>query len=214
MPTVAEFTIPASDFPLGEIFQRLPAVTVELERVVPTRSGVVPYLWISGVSADAIQTALTTHPAIETLQVVDTVSDQHLLRVVWDQEHDGILQTIANSNVSLLSGSGTATEWTFEIRAEHRDEIATFQELCQERDVPIRIIAIKRLSEELFDKQYGLTGPQQEALRVAFDHGYFEEPREATLDEIAGTLGISRQALAARLRRAHRNLIRHTIAPP
>jgi len=214
MPTVAEFTIPAPDFPLGETFQRLPAVTIELERVVPTDSGVVPYLWVSGVSAETIQAALTTHSAIVTMQVVDTVSDQNLVRVGWDPEYDDILRTIADSNVSLLSGTGTATEWTFEIRAENRDEIANFQELCRERAIPIRIIAIKRLSEDLSEQRYGLTSPQREALRVAFDQGYFEEPREATLEEIAGTLGISRQALAARLRRAHRNLIRHTIAPP
>ncbi|MFD1589093.1 helix-turn-helix domain-containing protein [Halorientalis brevis] len=214
MPTVAEFTIPASDFPLGGAFQQLQGVAVELERVVPTGSGVVPYLWVSGVTADAIRAALTDRPEIETMQVVDTINDQHLLRVVWSVEHDGILRSIADSDVSMLSGTGTATEWIFEIRAEDRDDIARFQERCRERSIPVQISAITRLSENLFSDRYGLTAPQREALQVAFDQGYFEEPREATLEEIAGTLGITRQALAARLRRAHRNLIRHTVAPP
>lgn len=39
------------------------------------------------------------------------------------------------------------------------------------------------------------------------DRGYFDEPRRATLDDLASELGITRQSLAGRLRRGHRNLL-------
>jgi predicted DNA binding protein len=48
-------------------------------------------------------------------------------------------------------------------------------------------------------------------LNTAWDFGYFEEPRAATLDEIAAELDITRQSLSQRLRRGHHALIANTI---
>jgi predicted DNA binding protein len=42
---------------------------------------------------------------------------------------------------------------------------------------------------------------------LALERGYYDEPREATLDDLAGEVGISRQAYARRLRRGYRTLI-------
>ena len=56
-----------------------------------------------------------------------------------------------------------------------------------------------------------VTDPQREALKLAYEYGYFNTPREATLAEIAEELGISQQALGSRLRRANRRLIEREI---
>ncbi len=40
----------------------------------------------------------------------------------------------------------------------------------------------------------GLTDSQREALLVAFETGYFEEPRNATLSDVAADLDISQPA--------------------
>ncbi|MFC7027483.1 helix-turn-helix domain-containing protein [Halomicroarcula sp. GCM10025710] len=42
--------------------------------------------------------------------------------------------------------------------------------------------------------------------------GFFDEPRTATLEDVAAELGISRQAVANRLRRGHRALIREMLS--
>ncbi|MFC7019992.1 MULTISPECIES: helix-turn-helix domain-containing protein [Haloarcula] len=57
-----------------------------------------------------------------------------------------------------------------------------------------------------------LTAPQREALLLAYEMGYFDEPRAATLEDIAARLDISRQAVANRLRRGHRALIRKMLS--
>jgi len=59
----------------------------------------------------------------------------------------------------------------------------------------------------------GLTDQQQEALRTAFEAGYFEIPRRASLETISNELGISASALSERLRRAQTQLIQETAAP-
>jgi predicted DNA binding protein len=55
--------------------------------------------------------------------------------------------------------------------------------------------------------QYDLTDKQWEALQTAYEHGYFESPREATAEELAGKLGITASSFLSRLRRAQRQLV-------
>ncbi|MFC6756071.1 helix-turn-helix domain-containing protein [Halomicroarcula sp. GCM10025894] len=52
-----------------------------------------------------------------------------------------------------------------------------------------------------------MTAPQREALVLAYKNGYYAEPRETNLAELAAEVGISRQAFARRLNRGYRTLI-------
>jgi len=54
--------------------------------------------------------------------------------------------------------------------------------------------------------RFGLTEQQYEAITAALEHGYYEIPRDASAEDLAGEIGISRQAFAERLRRGHRTL--------
>ncbi|RDI72640.1 helix-turn-helix domain-containing protein [Halopelagius longus] len=58
----------------------------------------------------------------------------------------------------------------------------------------------------------GLTDHQREALRIAYEMGYFDIPRTATLDEVATELGITASSVSERLRRAQTYLIETTVA--
>lgn len=48
----------------------------------------------------------------------------------------------------------------------------------------------------------GIRAEQRETLTAAVNHGYFETPREVTLDELATELGLPRSTVSYRLRRA------------
>jgi len=47
------------------------------------------------------------------------------------------MEAIDESTVVLLSGVGTAEEWTFELRADERDAVAAVQEYCGGHDLPV-----------------------------------------------------------------------------
>ena len=211
--TTAEFTVAADEFPLGSSFTDLDDVTVELEKIVPTTATVVPYLWVSGVGPDEVQAALDAHRASQEITIVDSIAGRHLLRVDWNPEYDEFLEIMVEANVALLSAQGTASAWEFVIRGDDHESISAFQAYCRDAGVPIELTSLSELSPEE-DGEYGLTDPQREALRLAYERGYFAEPRERTLEEIAEELDISRQALASRLRRAHRQLVERTLIGP
>ncbi|WP_424004872.1 helix-turn-helix domain-containing protein (plasmid) [Haloarcula salina] len=58
----------------------------------------------------------------------------------------------------------------------------------------------------------GLTDRQQEALRTAYERGYFDVPRGASLEDVADELGVSASSVSERLRRAQTQLIQETMA--
>lgn len=210
MAIVAEFRVAAGAFPLGAIFQRYPEAAVELERVVPTQARVIPYFWVRGVAAEDVEAAFDGHPGAAEVRLVDRVGDEQLLRVTWDPEEDGVLSAIAGTEVTLLSATGNSEEWRFEVRAEASEPIGSFQERCREAGVPIRLTGLHDLSHAQ-DRTLDLTEAQREALILALERGYYDDPRQATLAEIAEELDITGQSLGSRLQRGTRRLIQQVL---
>lgn len=213
MATVMEFTSQVDEFPLGSVFEIHPEATVELERVVPHEHLIIPYFWVRGASAENIEAAFEAHAGLVSIDLIDQVDDEYLMRAEWESEYFGIMSALARANVVVLSGVGEHDGWTFEVRGENREAISEFRTICQENDISIEITAVHALLP-VPGEGYDLTEAQREALMLAFERGYFDSPRDAGLEEIAEELGITQQALSSRLRRGHRQLISTTIAVP
>jgi predicted DNA binding protein len=210
MATVLEFTSPAEEFPLGTVFENLPGVTVELERLVPHETLIIPYFWVRGADAGDIEAAFEAHAGVVDVELVDRVDSEYLMRAEWAGEYFGILNALAETNVSVLSGVGTNDGWDFEVRGESRETISEFRTLCQDHDIPLEITAVHALLPFQGDN-FDLTDPQREALVLAYERGYFDSPRTASLEDVADELGITQQSLSSRLRRGHRRLIGGTL---
>ncbi|WP_276257840.1 helix-turn-helix domain-containing protein [Haloglomus litoreum] len=210
MATVMEFTSPTAEFPLGSVFENLPGVTVELERLIPHQTLIIPYFWVRGVETADIEDAFDPHAGVTNIRLIDSVEDEYLMRAEWKQSYLGVLSALAKANVVVLSGIGTKDEWRFEVRSESQDAIAEFREYCQEHDIPIEITAVHAMLP-IQGEGYELTETQREALVLAYERGYFDTPREVSLEELADELGITQQSLSSRLRRGHRRLIGATL---
>lgn len=212
MATVMEFTSPAGEFPLGTVFENLPEVTVELERLIPQKALIIPYFWVRGAEAMDIESSFETHAGVTDIKLIDSVEEEYLMRARWEREYVGVLSALAETSLVVLSGIGTKDGWKFEVRAESREEISEFRTYCQEHDISIDITAVHALLP-IQGEGYELTDTQREALVVAYERGYFDSPREASLEDVAEELGITQQSLSSRLRRGHRRLIAATLIP-
>ena len=210
MATEMEFTIPPAAFPLGSVFENLPGVTVELERLIPHETLIVPYFWVRGAETEDIEAEFDPHAGVSDIRLVDSVGDEYLMRAEWDEEYNGLLSALSEAEVTVLSGVGTDDGWRFEVRADTREALATFRTARYEPHVPIDIAMINALLPTR-GESYALTETQREALVLAYERGYFDSPREASLEAIADELGITQQSLSSRLRRGHRRLIRATL---
>lgn len=212
MATEATFTVPSDQFPLGTVFEQLPGVTVELERIIPAREVVIPYFWVRGTTADDIEGAFTDHPGVAQIDRVDSVEDQYLLRVEWASDYEDVLTVLAAAEISLIEATGTDREWTFDVRGDARSDIATFQSRCRAADIPITLTQLQGLTPVETGTEAALTDTQQEALVLAYERGYFESPRQVTMAELGEELDISQQAVASRLRRGINHILGNTLS--
>ncbi|WP_137285269.1 helix-turn-helix domain-containing protein [Halorussus salinisoli] len=211
MATEATFTVPSDQFPLGTVFERLPEVTVELERIIPAQDVVIPYFWVRGVEVDDIEGAFLDHPGVENIRLVDSVADEYLLRVEWTLRYDGVLSTLMETKIPLVKAVGTNEQWTFDIRGDDRRDIAAFRERCRELDIPITLTKLHALTPIESETEIALTDTQQEALVLAYERGYFNTPRDVTMADLGDKLGISQQAVASRLRRGISSILGSTL---
>lgn len=213
MVTVADFTIPTAAVPTGALFDRLPGLTIELERIVPVYGAIVPYAWAYGVDLDAVEGIIaafpdeTPHPDLTDIALVDVVDDAMLLRLEWAANVGGLLGSLAESAVVLVSGVGTANRWRIEVRGEDRVAVSAFQSTCEENGVPAELTALHALAPLGQTSGAALTDAQREALVLAFERGYYETPRGTTLEAVAEELGITGQSLGARLNRGIGRLV-------
>ncbi|WP_101298294.1 helix-turn-helix domain-containing protein [Halegenticoccus soli] len=212
MATEATFTDPADQFPLGTVFQQLPNVTVTLERIIPAQDMVVPYFWVRGTIVDGIEKAFSDHPGVVAIRLVDSVEDEYLLRVEWALEYAGILSTLAATEIPLLTATGTKHQWIFEVRGDDRSDIATFQQRCREVDIPVTLTKLHTLTPVETETEAALTDTQQEALVLAYNRGYFNSPREVTMEDLGDELDISQQAVSSRLRRGIKHILGNTLS--
>lgn len=210
MATVMEFSTPTDEFPLGSVFETLPGVTVELERVVPHERLTVPYFWVRGAEAEDIEAAFTAHAGVVSIELIDDIDNEYLMRVEWASGYFGILNALARAKVVVLSGVGRKDGWSFEVRGESREAISAFRTNCQEHGIDIEITAVYELLP-VQNGNYGLTDTQRTTLVLAYERGYFDTPRGASLQDLADELDITSQSVSARLRRGYRRLIGATL---
>lgn len=212
MATEATFTVPSDQFPLGTVFEQLPGVTVELERMIPAQDIVIPYFWVRGTEVEDIEGAFQDHPGVEDIRLVDSVDDQYLMRVEWTLGHEGILSTLTATQIPLVEAVGTNEQWTFDVRGDDQQDIASFQQRCRDLEIPITLTRLHALTPIDADTEAALTDKQQEALLFAYQQGYFNTPRDVTMEDIGEELGISQQAVASRLRGGFETILGATLS--
>ncbi|NEU58937.1 bacterio-opsin activator domain-containing protein [Halorussus sp. MSC15.2] len=211
MSIIAEFTTPAGEFALGDALAAHPDVRVELEKVVPTRKEILPFFWAWGETLAEFAETVREQPRVESLEVVDSIDDQTLYRVEWSDVVADLARVIQSVDATVLEASGQRDVWRFELRFPSHDAVRSFQSDCIDHDISLELQRLHSLTEIDADGTYDLTAEQRDTLLTALEHGYFEEPRDVTLEELADLLDLSPTAVSGRMRRAEAKLIARTL---
>jgi predicted DNA binding protein len=211
MSIIAEFTTPAREFALGDALAAHPEVRLELEKVVPTRMQILPFFWAWGEDLDDFAETVREQSIVESLKAVDSVDDQTLYRVEWTDVITDLGRIIRSADATVLEASGQRDTWQFELRFASHEDVRSLQADCIDHDISLELQRLHSLTELDADGKYDLTPEQRETLLTALEHGYFEEPRDVTLEELAELQGLSPTAVSGRMRRAEAKLIARTL---
>jgi predicted DNA binding protein len=210
MSVIAEFTIEAEEFLLGQLVAAHPSLTVELERVVPAARRVMPYVWGYGDELDEFETNLANDPSVKTFEVLDRLDGSALYKIEWEEPTEELVSGIAETDATILQAQGK-DEWTFRIRFEDHQGLSEFNTFCQQHGIGYRLTRVYAVPDPTTDRPYGLTNAQAETLTRAVERGYFEVPRQVSFAELAAELGISEQAVSERVRRGANAVLSHVL---
>ena len=86
----------------------------------------IPFFRVLGTEVNDIENAFDTHPGVRETRLVDSVEDEHLLRVEWRLVYDDVLTALAETEVPVLNATGTDQQWTFEGRGEDQTALQPF----------------------------------------------------------------------------------------
>ena len=157
--------------------------------------------------------------ATQETQVLDDTGDTLVLYSYWER-------TPACESVPHMALDHLGEGVLFETRHEGRrytwriihsgGDVRAFFDDVAEAVGDCADMAIDRLTDVTSPPDQGgvddLPAEQAEALRAAFEHGYYETPREVDVGELADRLDVPRSTLTYRLRRAEAHLAEQHVA--
>ncbi|WP_330630419.1 helix-turn-helix domain-containing protein [Halocatena halophila] len=219
MELFAEFDISCPALPLVDVARAVPEATIQLK--MQYNHGRRPPFVVTVTHDDqpAVERAFETSEFVDRSVHLGTAGEtsryqieparsetEQLSRKIDDL--DG-LRALASANATIERIEVTPTGWRQSGWFADRKTVEAFVSFWNREGA----ISVQRLTpiEEAATAGDGLTDPQHEALRVAYERGYFAVPRETTLEAIAAELDIAPSSCSERLRRAQKHLLETTI---
>ncbi|ADJ14086.1 helix-turn-helix domain-containing protein [Halalkalicoccus jeotgali] len=209
MTIIADITLPSATFPLGRVLQSFPDATMDLERVVPLRESLMPFIWIEDDDTEALESSLRAHSRIEDVEVLMTADAETLFRIDWSPSSDGLTEALIETEATVLEARGTADNWDFRLRFSAHEDLSAFNVALTESGIPV---TLRRIYHPPLEGASSPMSPvQRETLLAAYRNGYYQVPRRISQTELAERLEISDSALSQRIRRAVSTLIEREV---
>lgn len=188
---------------------------VEIRVIMQTNtdpgSTVFPFL-IEYDDPDELDRMLDSDPTVENYELVDWTDETGIYYIEHTPETKLISRVVTDVNGFLVHTETRGHGWLVRLLLPDKAALNTIWEYANEHDISLDINEIYSNDEAGTETSYGLTDEQENALKTAHEEGYFGEPREISLSEVAAEMGLSSTAMSGRLRRGMRNLVAATIA--
>ena len=139
-------------------------------------------------------------------RVIETGDERAIYSLEYTDEAKTLSPVISAANGVILDMENDGSAWILTVWMSERADLAHLWDYARQNDVDIELLRVNEYAS-LGSTDAGLTDSQREALLLAFETGYFEEPRDVTLGEVAAELDISQPAASGLLRRGIKRLI-------
>lgn len=218
MSDLAELTLQDPIF-FGPTFDIVPGAEIVVEDVHYVQTGpnaiqYVFFLWVSECSFADFESAIADDATLAEWSKLVEFDDRALYRIATPEHAESdtplVFPLSRRHDVNVLESRRDANGFHLRIRAPSRDAFRAFQSDLADRGATVeveRIVPEGRSASEPGE----LTEKQWEALRLAYERGYFATPKEVTLTELAEEFGTTRQTLSHHVRSAVESLVEHAV---
>ena len=217
----AEYELGCDALPLVDVAPAVPDADIEVaispgEGERPVFTAVVT---VDSETVDTVEEAFESTAFVGEYSLVASEDDRRRYRIrpgtsMAEQLGDHLddlddLRALYEAPLHVESIRATPTGWHQRGRFADRDAFNELRTFWQRNDVPFRLYRLT--SDDAGDRfaatDDGLTDAQRAAVRTASEMGYFDIPRQASLEDVADELGISASSCSERLRRAQTHLV-------
>lgn len=220
MGLIAEYEITCECLPLVGVAAAVPGATLEIE-MQPNHGDGPPFIvYVTDDTPSSVEQAFESSSFVTEYTLIGQAGDTSRYQVLSDvglkaqlgghiEDLSG-LRALATTDSIIEQIRVTPTGWRQTGWFSDKTVLDDFRTFWQHNGT----FTLQRLTHdgETETAGDGLTDCQHEALRTAYEMGYFEIPRTTSLDDVATELGITASSLSERLRRAQTQLLERTVA--
>lgn len=220
MLTYSELSMVHEQLALAPTLRSLDSIRINVVIQGNTKPGATdfPFL-IKYKNRTELENTLENDPTVNDYELIHWNTDLgiYYIRNTLETIHISDIITAGNGFITYMGSKEKA--WVVRVFLPDREALRTIWEYANEDGISIDIAELheedvngdilKNTSHVPFRD---MTTKQKSALKLAYQCGYFQEPREITLDEMADELGLSSTAVSSRLRRGIHNLIATTLS--
>lgn len=204
---------------LADTLEALPEVDISI--VQDARTDPEHDLYVvrfEGSDTAEIERVLGEDHTVASVEAMPGFEDQKLLGIEFEEgtmllnpqvtSKDGFVIEARGSNLD-----GEPRGWHERWLLPDGDALRSVWEYARENGFEFDVLELDQhgRADPDFKRADLVTDQQREALLMALEEGYFTEPREMSLEELAQALGLSSTAAAGRLRRGMKSLVGATL---
>lgn len=208
---IAEIKLSHPELALAHTIRKLPDMAIHLDyQMIADPDTYYLFFEVSGGDFDEFEAAVDDDPTVTDSTVIIESDEFRVYRMRLLAIERLVLPKAAELGMRVLhaeSGGG----WRVKLEVPDSELLQQFRSYCAEREVEFTVRRVYRSDTGGGIDKFGLTSTQRETLVAAYRAGYFHEPRDASLQEVADRLGISSSAASGRVRRALDALIANTL---
>lgn len=211
MTSIVEVAVPAADLALEETFQTAPDLTVEsIQAATADGDAALSALTVEG--GDEVERTIRRDATVESASALATLAEESVLQVDWTTSTADRIHVIHPNDGVVLEARGTDGTWCFRVLFGECEATEAWYRDCRDSDLRMDVESVHDPTTTVWSRDSGLSEKQYATLESALERGFYEVPRQVTLQELAAEFHVSHQALSERLSRAHRTTISNVVS--
>lgn len=193
---------------ISDLSREFPNAEFRLLTGLRTETGGIELGEVLADEPSIISDAIRTHPSIVDHQVLDSTDTRSLSR--YETTDSDLYDFVERSSVAPEFPITVQDGWFEYDLTATQNEFEHFRSDLEQSELPFELVSIVRH----VDTDGLLTDRQREVLDTALRKGYFEVPRECTLEDLAMSLNADKSTVSEVLRRGDAKILKWYLTEP
>jgi predicted DNA binding protein len=167
----------------------------------------VHVFWIEAPDFERVEGALSEDHTVEEFTAIVEKGNRRTYQIEYSDEA-ALVSPAVNEIGGIVRETKSHTRgWNLRLELRDHESLYRLHEYTEKQDIRLDMLDVRQHRETDDSADLGLTDAQVEALVCAHVHGFYDDPREISLEGLASILGISQTAVSGRLRRGANRLV-------